>query len=97
MTFPNLAAIVLCAGFSSRMEQFKPLMSAAGESVLERVISLFRQNDINVHLVTGWRQQELVGSLRRHDITIVENPDFARAPAWPKLRRRGWVLCSAGL
>lgn len=78
MKSPQLAAIVLAAGFSSRMEQFKPLLPIAGETITDHVISLFLRNEIPVHLVTGWRQKELLAGIRSRQITVVENPDYAR-------------------
>jgi CTP:molybdopterin cytidylyltransferase MocA len=37
----SIAAIVLAAGYSSRMEEFKPLLTLGGETAADRVISLF--------------------------------------------------------
>jgi molybdenum cofactor cytidylyltransferase len=72
------AAIVLAAGFSSRMEEFKPLLSVGGETITDRVISTFLSNGVEVLLVTGWRQDELAAGIKNRDITIVENPDYER-------------------
>jgi molybdenum cofactor cytidylyltransferase len=78
MSSPRLAAIVLAAGFSSRMEEFKPLLTVNEETITDRVISLFRENDIPVYLITGWRQKELLAGIRHHSVTVIENPDYAR-------------------
>lgn len=76
MSGNQYAAIVLAAGYSSRMNDFKPLMNIGGMTIADRVISLFRENGIGVILVTGWRQDELIGGIEADDITIAENPDF---------------------
>jgi molybdenum cofactor cytidylyltransferase len=72
----SYAAIVLAAGFSSRMKEFKPLLSLGGQTITDRVISTFLSNDVDVLLVTGWRGGELVAGIRHRDITIAENPDY---------------------
>jgi molybdenum cofactor cytidylyltransferase len=70
------AAIILAAGFSSRMEKFKPLLPVGNQTMTDRVISIFRQNEVEVYLVTGWRQDELLAGINSRDITLVLNPDY---------------------
>ncbi|MBN2240519.1 MAG: NTP transferase domain-containing protein [Dehalococcoidales bacterium] len=74
MSSSDYAAIILAAGLSSRMDDFKPLMKIGGMTIADRVITLFRDSGINVILVTGWRQEELRAGIVRHDITVTENP-----------------------
>ncbi len=77
MSYGRYTAIVLAAGFSSRMDEFKPLLHMGEETITNRVISIFQSNGIEVILVTGWRKDELTAGIKPHDITVVENPDFA--------------------
>ena len=52
----NVVAIVLAAGFSERMGEFKPLLPLGGVTVLERCVALFRNagiDDVRVVTVTG--------------------------------------------
>jgi molybdenum cofactor cytidylyltransferase len=70
------AAIVLAAGLSSRMEEFKPLLPLGGETITDRVISIFTNNGVEVILVTGWRKDNLTAGIKHHDIKIIENPDY---------------------
>lgn len=70
------AAIVLAAGFSSRMEQFKPLLTIGDETMTDRVISLFTRNEIDVFLVVGWQKEKLFAGIKNKDVRIIENPDF---------------------
>ncbi len=72
----SYAAVVLAAGYSRRMEQFKPLLTIGGDTITDRVISLFADNGISVILVTGWRQNELLKGIKHQDILVAENPDF---------------------
>jgi molybdenum cofactor cytidylyltransferase len=72
----SYAAIILAAGYSSRMEQFKPLLTIDGQTIADRVISLFTKSDIDVILVTGWRRSELIDGIQNRQIKIVDNPDY---------------------
>jgi CTP:molybdopterin cytidylyltransferase MocA len=69
-------AVILAAGFSSRMQQFKPLLKLGDETVAGRVISLFRQNGVDVRLVTGWQRDKLLAGINTRDISIIDNPDY---------------------
>ena len=73
-----LAAIILAAGFSSRMEPFKPLLPAGSETITDRIITTFLRKGIEVYLVVGWRQDELKAGIKNYDITFVENRDYAK-------------------
>ncbi len=70
------AAIVLAAGFSSRLEQFKPLVQLGGQTITDRVISMFVPNDIDVFLVVGWKKEDLLAGIKSRSITVIENPDY---------------------
>jgi molybdenum cofactor cytidylyltransferase len=76
MNTRHYAAIILAAGFSSRIREFKPLLQVGGETITDRIISTFLSNNIDVLLVTGWRRDELIGGIKHRDITIVENPEY---------------------
>ena len=72
----DYAVIVLAAGFSNRMQDFKPLLEIGGQTVADRVISGFLSHNVEVLLVTGWRREDLVTGIRHDGIRIVENPDY---------------------
>jgi molybdenum cofactor cytidylyltransferase len=72
------AAVILAAGLSSRMQEFKPLLPIGDQTITDRIISTFQDNDVDVILVTGWRKQDLVDGIKSSNISIVENPDFER-------------------
>jgi len=62
----SVTAIVLAAGFSERMGDFKPLMMLGGLTVLERVIRLFQSIGVSrIHVVTGHRAAELTPLIDR--------------------------------
>lgn len=73
----RLAAIVLAAGYSSRMEEFKPLLSLAGSTALERCIGLFRAAGVaEVIAVLGHRAEELQLLAERAGARCVRNPRY---------------------
>lgn len=69
-------AVILAAGFSSRMQDFKPLLPVGGETLTDRVISTFLGAGVDVLLVTGRRREEIVRGIKHRDITVVNNPDY---------------------
>ncbi len=72
-----IAAIVLAAGFSQRMGEFKPLLPLGGETVLERCVALFRTAGVDdIRVVTGHRAAELEPLLARLGVRNVVNARY---------------------
>ncbi|HEX9023581.1 MAG TPA: nucleotidyltransferase family protein, partial [Geobacteraceae bacterium] len=72
-----IAAIVLAAGFSQRMGEFKPLLDLGGETVLEKSVTLFRNAGINdIRVVTGHRAMDLEPLLARLGVRNVVNARY---------------------
>jgi molybdenum cofactor cytidylyltransferase len=78
MSASRFTAVLLSGGLSSRMQRFKPLLPLGGETIVDRVISLFADNGVEVLLVAGHRKDELLAGVKRHDIRVVENPDYEK-------------------
>lgn len=73
----NLGAIILSAGYSSRMNGFKPLLPVQGEYAVKRCIDLFKNAGIhNIVTVTGYRSDELVPFLREYNSDYGINENF---------------------
>ena len=73
----RLAAIVLAAGYSSRMAEFKPLLPLAGSTALERCIRVFRAAGVtDVIAVLGHRADELQPLAEHAGARCVRNPHF---------------------
>ena len=71
------AAVVLAAGYSSRMGFFKPLSRLNGVTVLERVIdSLFKTGVPRVLVVAGYRSDEVARLAECCGAETVFNPRF---------------------
>lgn len=76
-TRPKLAAMILAAGYSSRMAQFKPLLPIGDCTVLERSIQLFLQAGFReIIVVLGHRAHELQPLAQASGARCVLNPDF---------------------
>ncbi len=72
-----LSAVVLSAGFSSRMGKLKPLLPIGGKTVLERAISIFRESGVgDVVVVTGHRGDEVRSVAESAGARAVENSDY---------------------
>lgn len=74
----DIAALVLAAGYSSRMEQFKPLLPVGPTTALERCIDLFRGAGVrDVRVVVGHRAAEVQPLLDRLEIRSIMNARFS--------------------
>jgi molybdenum cofactor cytidylyltransferase len=72
------AAVVLAAGFSRRMGQFKSLLPLGNTTIADHLMATFQQNDVDVYLVAGYRQEQLRAGISTRNIKVVENPDYRR-------------------
>ena len=73
---PRFAAVVLAGGFSSRMQQLKPLLRLGEETVTDHIITTFSDTGVDVFLVTGYQREAIEAGISRRDITLVYNPDY---------------------
>ncbi|BCZ46477.1 molybdopterin-guanine dinucleotide biosynthesis protein MobA [Clostridium gelidum] len=70
----SYAAIILAAGYSSRMGDFKPLMDLGGKNSLQRCINLFKNAGINdIIVVTGYQNNRIEEMLTDDIRTVVNN------------------------
>lgn len=77
MSPEDITAIILAAGYSSRMGHFKPLLQFGDEVALERSVRLFQQVGVeDVRVVTGYRGDDLAPYLRQWNATQVVNERF---------------------
>ena len=71
------AAVILAAGYSSRMGKFKPLLSLGDKTVLESTVSTFRLPFISdILVVVGHNREKIVSHVAHQLITLVENPNY---------------------
>ena len=75
----KVSAIILSAGFSTRMGRFKPLLPLGDETVIERVIGIFRKAGVvDVRVVVGHRMEELIPMIERMNANVVINPNYSK-------------------
>ncbi len=73
----RIAGLILAAGYTSRMGEFKPLLPLGGLTAIERAVSALRDGGIeDVRVVVGWRAEDLAPVLDRLGVSAVVNPDF---------------------
>ncbi|KGO33600.1 MAG: DVU_1551 family NTP transferase [Desulfoprunum sp.] len=73
----NIAAVILGAGYSSRMGGFKPLLDLGGQSLIGRCAGLFRRAGIDdIVLITGYRHGEVEAEAAKLDLPCIHNPDY---------------------
>lgn len=82
----NYAAIILSAGYSSRMGEFKPLMNLAGKTPIEMCIGLFQKLGMkDIIVVTGHlndKVEEKIKDIRveeksKNNVKIVKNNRYS--------------------
>jgi len=73
----NFAALIVAAGYSSRMERFKPLLPLGKHTVIEQTIATFTAAGIeNIIVVVGHNAKALHPILEKAPVTIVMNDKF---------------------
>jgi len=76
-TIPGLSAIILAAGYSSRMGEFKPLLRIGECPAVESVVRLFLNAGLgDVSVVVGHRAQEVVPIIEAAGARFVVNHQF---------------------
>lgn len=82
----DLAGIILSAGLSSRMGDFKPLISLDGRTMIGRVIDMMKNAGASpVVVVTGHRHEELEAALAAEGVETVFNPNYAHSHQFDSL------------
>jgi len=77
MTGRRLAAVIPCAGFSSRMGDFKPLLSLGGQPLIVRVVETLKRADVGeIRVVVGHRAEALAPIVEKAGAVVLENPRF---------------------
>ncbi len=78
MKSPKFSAIILAAGYSSRMAAFKPLIRIGEKSFVEHAIALFRTTGIEeIVTVLGHRAQELLPVVKAAGSRFTLNASYA--------------------
>ena len=70
-------AIIVAAGMSSRMNDFKPMLQIGSISIIQRVIETLLQAGADpVVVVTGYQSKQLERHLSKHNVLCIQNPEY---------------------
>ena len=71
------AALIVAAGMSSRMGQFKPMLNIGSITIAQRVVDTFRQAGIRkIVMVTGYNAVMLERHLAGSDVIFLRNDRY---------------------
>jgi molybdenum cofactor cytidylyltransferase len=74
----EIVAVILAAGYSRRMERFKPLLDLGGQLVIARIIGSFIEAGIHdVRVVVGYRKELLTARLDELKASVIINDRYA--------------------
>lgn len=75
----KLAALIPSAGFSSRIEGFKPLLRIGTKRIVEHVIELFQSVGVDrIIIVVGHRAEELIPVIEAAGAQYVVNANYSQ-------------------
>lgn len=73
----NVGAVIVAAGMSARMNDFKQLMKIGDLSMAERVVVNFQQAGVkNIVMVTGFQAKKVEKELQHSGITFLRNDEY---------------------
>ncbi|NCD11885.1 MAG: HD domain-containing protein [Epsilonproteobacteria bacterium] len=73
----TLAALIVAAGYSSRMHDFKPLLPLGQKSALERLIQTYQAHGIeHIYVVIGYQKEVIIEALKDFNVHIVYNEAY---------------------
>ena len=82
----SLAGIIVAAGMSSRMGDFKPLMKVGGKSMVRRVVDMMHQAGADpIIVVTGRYAELLMVELKSENVIFVYNADYEHTQMYDSL------------
>lgn len=77
MTKSDIAVLIIAAGYSSRMHDFKPLLPLGQTSALQRLIQTYQAHGLrHIYVVTGHRHEEIEEALKNEEVTFVHNEAY---------------------
>lgn len=71
-------AVIVAAGLSKRMGEFKPLLKVGNLSMIERIITNFQQAEVHpIVVVTGYQRKELEKKISHLGVICISNEKYA--------------------
>jgi CTP:molybdopterin cytidylyltransferase MocA/HD superfamily phosphodiesterase len=73
----DIAVLIIAAGYSSRMNDFKPLLPLGKTSALQRLIETYNAHGLgHIYVVVGHRHEEIEEVLKDEHVTVVYNEAY---------------------
>lgn len=73
----RIAAIIIAAGYSSRMDDFKPLLKFKNMTTIERLIHTYQSAGIkDIYVVVGHKREAIIDKIKDLEIDIVYNEAY---------------------
>lgn len=73
----RIAAMIISAGYSSRMDDFKPFLRFKEKTAIKRVIDTYKNSGIDdVYVVVGYKGIEVIEALSDEKVTFVMNEAY---------------------
>ena len=77
MAKSNIAVLIIAAGYSSRMHDFKPLLALGQTSALVRLIETYKAHGLrHIYVITGHQHEEIEEALKDENVTLVYNEAY---------------------
>lgn len=97
-----MKAILLAAGRGTRIskdigETCKCLMDIGGTSLIKNTVKMLVKNDIDVHIVLGYRRETIIEELRGLPVTYYYNPFYSVTNSIASLWFARDALCGSGV
>ena len=76
--FVQIGAVIVAAGMSSRMGDFKPMLNIGSISIAQRIVATFHQAGVSrIAVVTGYNAQQLERHLSNSGLVFLRNEAYA--------------------
>jgi len=83
----EIAAVIVAAGKSSRMGEFKPMLNIGSISIAQRIIATFHKSGVEkIVMVTGYNADELEHHLANQGIVFLRNVSYDRTEMFDSAR-----------
>ena len=75
----NTGAVIVAAGMSSRMGDFKPMLNIGSISIAQRIVATFHQAGVRtIVMVTGYNATALERHLSNNELIFLRNENYAQ-------------------
>jgi len=79
MKYSSVGAVIVAAGLSSRMNDFKPLMKIGNRTMIETAVNNFKLFGVDkIIVVTGYRSKDIENKLKDQNIDFIYNNNFQK-------------------